>query len=446
MVEPNILLDALLCETGLSHAGLAARVNAAGRASGLALRYDRTAVTRWIGGQRPRGGVPDLIRQVLCREVRRPLSLGDIGMPAPAASARATAPLSAFVDTATALWRSDERRRPAVRNAVPLTGTEAVIPVWEWENPPEDRDVSRGGRDHVGMADVAMLRAARSHFEGLYRSAGGVATRERITGFLTAEAAPMLRGAYTDPVGRRLHQAVAGLLGIAGICAYDADAYGLAQRYFHQALRLAKASGDRRLGACVVGMLVYQSLWLRDFRQAVAFAEAALRTAGPAITPALAADLYAMQAKAYGQLGDPAGVARCARLAQTAEIRIRAAEEPAETCYVQPGLVDVQLAEAHLGLGALAQAHAHAVRAAALPAHPRGRVHRLAVLAHVELRRGRADEAAALASAMVEEGRGMESQRLRDRFREVRRHLAACDGAESVRAVELLDDALRVPL
>jgi hypothetical protein len=73
-------------------------------------------------------------------------------------------------------------------------------------------------------------------------------------------------------------------------------------------------------------------------------------------------------------------------------------------------------------------------------------VHRLAVLVHVELRRGQAEHASELATAMVEQGRGMESQRLRDRFRSVREHLAAYDGAISLQAIELLDEALRVPL
>ncbi|NED63584.1 transcriptional regulator, partial [Streptomyces sp. SID10244] len=68
----------------------------------------------------------------------------------------------------------------------------------------------------------------------------------------------------------------------------DSDAHGLAQRYFHQALRLAKASGDRGLGAYVIALLVNQSLYMREFRQSVAFAEAALRAAGTHITPALA--------------------------------------------------------------------------------------------------------------------------------------------------------------
>jgi hypothetical protein len=137
---------------------------------------------------------------------------------------------------------------------------------------------------------------------------------------------------------------------------------------------------------------------------------------------------------------------RCARLAEAAEGRIRAEEEPAETGYVQPGLVDVQLAEAFLSLGQLRSAHEYADHAAGLPTHPRGRVHRLAVLVHVELRRGQAEHASSLAAAMVEQGRGMESQRLRDRFRAARHQLAAYDGVISVQAVELLDEALRVPL
>lgn len=117
---------------------------------------------------------------------------------------------------------------------------------------------------------------------------------------------------------QELHRAVGGLVAIAGICAYDSDAQGLAQRYFHQALRLAKASGDRAFGGYVIALLVNQSLFLGEHRQAVAFAEAGLRTAGTAISHALACDLHAMQAKAYGRMGDQAGAHRCLALAEAA--------------------------------------------------------------------------------------------------------------------------------
>ncbi|MFJ7420311.1 transcriptional regulator [Streptomyces uncialis] len=446
-MQPNTLLDAVLDEAGISHAGLAAHINAAGRARGLALRYEHTAVARWLKGQRPRGQVPDLICEVLAARLRRPVHLDDIGLGVPGGppSPHSTS-LSGFVERTTALWRCDGQRRPYLLGAPAVTGTPAVMPVWEWENPPEDIDVSRGGRHRVSAADIETLKAARAHYEQLYRKAGGVATRARVIGFLTTEAAPLLRGGYTDATGRRLHRATGGLVAVAGICAYDADAQGLAQRYFHQALRLAKASGDRGLGAYVIALLVNQSLFMREYRQAVAFAESALRAAGRRATPALASDLYAMQAKAYAHLGDGTAALSCVRRAEAAAERIHRLQEPDETGYVQPGLVNVQIAEALLSLGDLRSAAEHAEAAVDTPAHDRGRVHRLAMLSRVQLRQGHADRAAATAVAMAEQARGMESQRLRDRLREVREHLIRSDCTDTADAAALIATALRVPL
>ncbi|MET9802142.1 transcriptional regulator [Streptomyces sp. NPDC006368] len=446
-MQPNTLLDALLDEAGVSHAGLAAHVNQAGRVRGLALRYEHTAVARWLKGQRPRGQVPDLICEVLSARLHRSVTLDDIGLGVPGgADAPHGSPLSGFVERATALWRSDEQQRPHILGAQAVTGTPAVMPVWEWENPPEDADVSRDGQTRVAPSDIEMLRAARAHYELMYRRAGGIATRARIVGFLNAETAPLLRGAYSDALGRQLHRATGGLVAVAGICAYDSDAHGLAQRYFHQALRLAKASGDRGLGAYVIALLVNQSLFMGEYRQSVAFAEAALRTAGSHITPALAADLFAMQGKAYAHLGDGSGALRCIRHAEAEAERIRPGREPDETGYVQPGLVNVQVAEALLSLGDLDAARENAAAAVRTPAHDRGRVHRLAMLSQIELLQGEPDRAARTAVEMAERARGMESQRLRDRLRAMRERLAASGCGDAREAAELIDGALRVPL
>ncbi|QKW05595.1 transcriptional regulator [Streptomyces sp. NA04227] len=446
-MQPNTLLDAILDEAGISHSGLAAHVNQAGRARGLSLRYEHTAVARWLKGQRPRGQVPDLICEVLAARLRRPVTLDDIGLGVPGEPTSAhAASLSGFVERATALWRSDEQQRPHLLGAPAVTGTPAVMPVWEWENPPEDIDVSRGGARRVRSADLDMLRAARTHYEHMYRKAGGIATRARIVGFLNAEAGVLLRGSYNDATGRRLHRATSALVAIAGICAYDSDAHGLAQRYFNQALRLAKASGDRGLGAYVIALLVNQSLFMGEFRQSVAFAEAALRAAGRDITPALACDLYAMQAKAYARLGDTAGAYACIRRAEAAAGRIHRGQEPDETEYVQPGLVNVQVAEALLGLGELGPARENALAAVAAEAHDRGRVHRLAMLSQVELSLGEADLAADTATRMAEQARGMESHRLRDRLRSVRDSLLDSGYSGTGRAAEVIDGAMRVPL
>ncbi|MFE5668440.1 transcriptional regulator [Streptomyces niveus] len=445
-MQPNTLLDSLIDEARMSHAGFAARVNRAGQSRGLGLRYEHTSVLRWLRGQRPRGQVPELICQVLGERLGRTLTFDDIGLGGTSAAPGQGATLSVFVERATALWRSDQQRRGHVVEAPAVTGTHAVMPVWEWENPPADVDVSRSGPGRVGPADIELLRTARAHYELMYRRAGGLATHTRIVGFLNAETAPLLRGCYNDATGRQLHRATGGLVAVAGICAYDSDAQGLAQRYFHQALRLAKASGDAGLGAYAVALLVNQSLFMGEYRQAVAFAEAALRTAGRAITPALAADLYAMQAKSYALLGDGRAARECIRRAESEAGRIRPGQEPDETGYVEPGLVAVQVAEALLSLGELAAARSHAAEAVGAPAHDRGRVHRLAMLSQIELRQGEPDRAARTAREMAERARGMESQRLRDRMTVVRLGLMESGSAEATEAAGYIARALRVPL
>lgn len=444
-MEPNALLDALLDEAGMSRVGLAARVNAAGTFRGRKMRYDHSSVIRWLRGQRPRGIAPDLICDVLSTRLGRPISLDDIGMGLPGTGGHASL-LSGFIERSTALWRGDGQQREDLARAPLFTGMAAIGPVWEWENPPEDLDVSRAGSLQVGPADVEVLRVARTHYEAMYRQSGGVATRIRVVRFLAEHTSPLVRGRYTDATGRELHRAVGGLAAVAGICAYDSDAQGLAQRYFHQALRLAKASGDRAFGGYVIALLVNQAVFVRDFRQAVAFAEAGIRTAGAHMSPALATDLYAMQAKAFSRMGDQTAAHRRMLLAESATARIRPADEPVELGYVQPGLVEAQLAEALISLGDWLPAQRYATEAVRARAHARGSVHRLATLATADLGCGNPEQAAVHSLAALELAKGQESQRLRDRFAGLRGLLADHGSAASRDAAEQIDVALSLPL
>jgi hypothetical protein len=449
MREANTLLDALLDEAGMSRAGLAARINqAAGTDQRAAPRYDHTSVGRWLAGQRPRHPIPLLICTVLSPLVERELSVEDIGM-ATRPDTPGSVELHQFINRAPALWRSDRQDNPAVRDSALVTGMQAIAPVWEWENPPEDHDVSRHGAGRIGTGDVELILAARQRYEQMYRHVGGIATRTRIVRFLGEHAAPVLRGSYNDRTGRDVHRTVGGLVALAGVCAYDADRHGLAQRYFHQALRLAKASGDRAFGAYVIALLTNQALFHRDYRQAVAFAEAALRTAGRALTPALAADLHAMQAKAFARMHQPAPAHLAMHHAQHAAERIGqpgAPAEPPETGYVQPGLVDTHLAEALLSLGDLTAAHEHAHHAATQATHPRGQVNRLVTVTRVALAENDLDHAAATTTTMLALARGMESARLNDRFRVLADTLRHHPAAATRAAAEQLDHAIRLPL
>jgi hypothetical protein len=81
MREPNILLDALIDEAGMSHDGFALRVNQAGSRHGLVLLYDHASVRRWIRDATiPRGRVPELICEVLSARLGRTVTLPDAGL------------------------------------------------------------------------------------------------------------------------------------------------------------------------------------------------------------------------------------------------------------------------------------------------------------------------------------------------------------------------------
>lgn len=442
MREANHLLDALLDESGMSRASLALRVNRADLSGRL--QYDHTSVGRWIAGQRPRADVRELICSVLSHHLGRPVTLGDIGMDDTAAMPGAV-DLAAFVTRAPALWRSDRQDHRGIRVTPLASGLDVIAPVWQWENPPEDSDVSRRTDGPVTAAEVAQIQTARDRYEQMYRTVGGVATRQRVIAFLDDYAAPVLRGSYDHRLGRRVHRAVGGLVAVAGICAYDADRHGVAQRYFHQALRLAKASADKPFGAYVIGLLTNQALCLHDYRQAVAFAEAALRAGGD-LSPALISDLYGMQAKAYGRMHEGSQARAAMHRAQAAADRIGQREEPPETGYIQPGQAETQLAETLLSLGDLGQARECARAAADQTTHPRGQVNRLVTVTRVALAERHVDQAAHTAGVMVDLATGMESARVNDRIRVIGQALRPHDSREAREVVDRIDHALSLPL
>jgi tetratricopeptide (TPR) repeat protein len=231
---------------------------------------------------------------------------------------------------------------------------------------------------------------------------------------------------------------------LAGIFAYDSGIHGYAQRYFHQGLRLAKSSGNRGFGAYIVALMVNQSLALGDFRQAVALAESALRSTEKELSPALVADLRVMQAKAYAQMGDSAASYSAVAAAESSAARIIRANEPEETSYIQPGLVEAQIAEAFISIGDFEAAERYAQQSLGGEVHPRGRVNRLASTATLALRSGDAEKAAHFAIEMVARSQGMESRRLNDRFAKLRAALAECSSSVTNEAIEAIDRTLQI--
>jgi hypothetical protein len=277
----------------------------------------------------------------------------------------------------------------------------------------------------------------------MYRVAGGIPARARITDFLAVQVAPLIKGTYDDAIGRELFRAVGGLAALAGICAYDADLQGTAQRYYFKALRMAKASGDRGFGGYVIALLTNQALYLGRNRQVIQYAETALRGARGNLSAALVTDLNSLQAKAYARIGDRNGCHAAMTRAEAAVMRIQPDQEPPETSYVQAGLVETQHADALRTLGDLITARAYAQQSVDVAAHShaRGRVHRLATLATVLAGQGDAECAAGTAMQMLDQATGMESRRIQERIISVHDALtSASDGRASDELTERIAD------
>jgi hypothetical protein len=414
MTEANILLDAWIERARLSRAGLAKRLNTLDPS----LRYDHASVARWIRDQAiPRDPVPELICRIIGDRVGTALSPADIDMVRGGVD-RHTGSLPRDIDRATALWRADQKGR--VPSQV-VSGSAAIAPVWEWEHPPDDADAFRVGHRRVDPEDVARLRRGRALYQEMYRRVGGVPVRPRIMAMLTEHAAPLLRAAYDNALGRELFQAVGGLCALAGVCAYDADQQPLAQRHLITALRLAKASGDRALGAYVVAVMANQALYLEESRLVVQYTQAALRAASTVLTPALVADLHALAGKAYARMGDAPASGEHLRQAEAVAAKIDIGGGPAEVSYVQPGLVETQVAEALRRLGDLVAAQTYAEESVrtSVATHLRGQVHRHAGLSLILTARGDLDRSVHTASEMLDRVSGMESGRLHDRVAQV---------------------------
>jgi tetratricopeptide (TPR) repeat protein len=283
----------------------------------------------------------------------------------------------------------------------------------------------------------------------MYREAGGIPVRPRVVEFLALHAAPLVKGSYDDGSGRELFRAVGSLAALAGICAYDADLQGVAQRYYFQALRMAKASGDCGFGGYVIALLSNQALYQGRNRQVIQYAETALRGAHRGLSPALVTDLNALQAKAYARIGDRDGCHAAMARAEAAVMRIDPEEEPPETSYVQTGLVETQHADALRSLGDLSAAFAYAQQSvnSAGHSHSRGRVHRLATLAVVLAGQGDAEQAAMIGRRMLDLAASMESRRIEERIISVRDAITSrSDGRAAAELAELVADLMGVGL
>jgi tetratricopeptide (TPR) repeat protein len=486
---PNEKLGTLLALAGMSNAGLARRVNDLGAARGLTLRYDKTSVARWVTkGMVPQGPVPHLIASAIGGKLGRTIPLEEIGLgdsdPSPEIGLAFPRDVSEAVRSATDLWKLDLTKRASSGGSWwdSLAGTFSTsayaTPVSRWLITPADGSVAReaaqegpalaaveqlaapGGalprprpapgeaRLHrVGHADAAKLREAAEearHWDSKY--GGGDWRSSMVPECLRRDAAPLLLGAYSDEVGRTLFSATAELTRLAGWMAFDTGQHEAAQRYYIQALRLARAAADVPLGGYVLASMSLQATYRGFADDGVDLAQAALERNRGLATARTMSFFHTVEARAHARAGNERACAMALNAAEGWLERSRPGDgDPAWIDFYSHDRLAADAAECYRDLGVPGKVRQFTEHALARPTEEFVRSHglRLVVSAMAELEAGALDAAVAQGARALEVAERISSQRTREYVREMMRRLEPYRGE---RLVEELAERARVVL
>ncbi|MEV5779932.1 hypothetical protein AB0L42_02780 [Streptomyces sp. NPDC052287] len=331
------------------------------------------------------------------------------------------------------LWRADLNRYE------PLLQAEPSEPAWNeaslrWLVAPEPA-VPRQRRDgiRVGLGDVAAIKTTADMFAELDDRFGGDHARHAAIQYLSTEVAPLLRGQYTEQVGRALLSTTAEATLLAGWMSYDACRHGLAQRYFLQALRLAQDANDRRLAGSILSAMSHQATFLGRYTQAATLARAALMGISPVATPTLRAQFHAMEARALARTGDVRACEAALSAATKALEGRNTDDEPEWISYFDEAELAAEAAHCFRDVNSARQAVAHAENAMS-GNHVRSDFFATMVLADAHLRAGDIEEACRVALDALDLGEQLKSARCVSYLAEFRQNLTAAGDSAHVHA------------
>ncbi|MCF3134245.1 MFS transporter [Streptomyces olivochromogenes] len=413
---PNEKLGAVLALAGISNAGLARRVNDLGAQRGLTLRYDKTSVARWVSkGMVPQGAAPHLIAAAIGQKLGRPVPLHEIGLadadPAPEVGLAFPRDVGQAVRSATELYRLDLAGRRAGSGGIwqSLAGSFAVsayaTPASRWLITPADSSVARdanpsegsGAPIKVGHSDVQKLREAAEDARRWDSKYGGGDWRSSmVPECLRVEAAPLLLGSYSDEVGRALFGASAELTRLAGWMAFDTGQQEAAQRYYIQALRLARAAADVPLGGYVLASMSLQATYRGFGDEGVDLAQAAVERNRGLATARTMSFFRLVEARAHARASDAQAAGTALKAAEGWLERAREGDnDPSWLGFYSYDRFAADAAECYRDLKAPRQVRRFTEQALSKPTEEFVRSHglRLVVSAVAELESGNLDAA-----------------------------------------------------
>jgi len=430
--RPNHALAGLLARAGWTPENLGDRLNELSAAQGLGVRGHRRSPRRWLhaGPGRaaprvPREPWPSLVCHVLHERLGEPVTLEALGWAhgTPLQFVPADHGLQqpwdtpGTVDALATVVDADVMER---RQFLALTGLTLTGVAHQWLFDPARVAASVLGKrvDHAIVDDLERVAEARRRMDD---AIGGGTLLPSVREDLRLVVALLRNSAYTDDVGQRLYGVAAELGRLAGWLACDSEQPALAQRYFAAGLRAAHLSGDRAIGANVLGFMSIQAERAANPLDAILLAESALRSES-ALPPAVAASLHARLATSLASTGD----ATRSRLVHEPSFDLLARsvreEEPEWIYWFDRAEAEGVAGKSMLAIGNFVDAELYLRRAVSLvdPSHPRARAAWLCKLAVARVGAGRIDQACATANEAATLTRRIDSAHARRRLADFR--------------------------
>jgi len=330
--QPNVQLTSWFERSGWSKGELARQVNRRARQVGANhISTDTSRVRRWLDGEQPREPIPKILAELFTERFGSVVSVEDLGL-------RSAVPVATPSSTVDLPWsgpqtvqliseysRSDLmlNRRGFLGSSLSLAaGASLVEPMQRWLAPapangpapaaPREGAVL-GGR--LSEPELALLEDTTRMFRQWDAQNGGGLRRKAVVGQLH-EICDLLQDDHPQETSRRLFSTTAQLAHLAGWMSYDVGMHPSAQKYYVLALHAAKEAGDKAFGALVLTDMGRQMIHLNRCTDALELIHLAQYGSRDAASPRAQALMYALEGRAYANLGE---VSRCRRAVRLAE-------------------------------------------------------------------------------------------------------------------------------
>ncbi|MFE1286034.1 hypothetical protein [Streptomyces sp. NPDC058751] len=329
--RPNDMLGSWFVRSGWSKGELARQVNRRARQLGANhISTDTSRVRRWLDGENPREPIPRILSELFSERFGCVVAVEDLGLRAPHQAPSVsgidlpwTGPQT--VALISEYSRSDLMlaRRGFLGSSLGLSAGPALIePMQRWlvptppapyEAPEPPGSARRGGR--LSQPELDLLESTTVMFRQWDAQCGGGLRRKAVVGQLH-EVTDLLQEPQPAATERRLFKVAAELAELAGWMSYDVGLQPTAQKYFVLALHASKEAGDKPLGSYILSSMSRQMIHLGRPEDALELIHLAQYGSRDCASPRTQSMLYAMEARAYANMGQPGKCKRAVRMAE----------------------------------------------------------------------------------------------------------------------------------